>query len=229
MQYLRRLRIYTVELLTMRTKQLLTVMALLCATVSQVNAKVFGEWDSENRHSLSLGVGFYPFIGGYFTSQKSALDLNEIADNTPNYYDYDQSEVRESPIFSLNYFYRFSRLFSAGCTFGYGHEATDLVYDDSDKYAFTTHDNVFLFTPTVRLHWLNTKYVEMYSGLGVIGYGVALSTNANRTEGKRVVTEGMSTQFTPVALSVKLDRTYIFSEVGIGTLGIFRLGVGHRF
>ncbi len=197
------------------------LLLLLCASVSSALAQQgrFKVWDSENRHSVSLSLGFVPAMPGYYTSQRSSeVDM-----------DYYESGQASLPTISASYFYRLCRGFSVGASLGYGHESTKIAAKEDDKYAFTTRDNVLLFTPTLRVHWLNSKRLEMYSGVGLISYGSSFTTNANRIEGSRERSEGLAIQITPVALAVKLDRTYIFSEVGLGVYGLFRLGAGYRF
>ncbi len=213
----------------MKCKQLLAIIILLCATSTHVDAKVFGKWDSENRQSLSFSVGLAPCLFQMYTSQFTAMESMRLSESIPHYNDYTETDVRNTPIFAANYFYRLNRSFSVGLIAGYGYEALDHTSDESGEFAFTTTNHAFLFTPTVRLHWLNTKYVDMYSALSIIGFGVAISKNAERTVGNTALLYENAFQITPLALSVKLNRTYIFSEVGLGTQGILRFGVGRRF
>lgn len=137
---------------------------------------------------------------GYFTSQQFQSIEQEIAESIPQYYDYSE-DSSSLPTLAASYFYRINKSFSVGCTMGYGYESTDIYSRSDDKYAFTTHDNVLLISPTIQLHWLNTKYLELYSSMALIGYGVAFSRNADHLEGYNKVTQGIAMQFTPIALA----------------------------
>ncbi len=211
-----------------------TLLLLLWAVAAQCHdrdggSSLGGKWDSENRHSVSLSVGLCPVMIGYYTSLEYQFEELELAENNPNYADYRIEDTYSSPTLSASYFYRLSRCFSVGCSVGYGYESNELSVKESGEYAFTSFDHVLLFSPVVRCHWLNTRHVELYSGMALFGYGVAFSSNAERVEGYNKCSQGISMQFTPVGLSAKFDRTYIFSEVGVGTLGLLRVGAGYRF
>ncbi len=215
----------------MKTRTLVIVMVLLMSTTitSASDGKWKGIWSDESPHSISISVGSLPTLPGYYGSQ--AWGYTEMVDYSPEVSDYDyyKSKVSSSPVLSLSYFYRPAKWFSVGCSVGYGYELTQYNGYYDDQHAFSSCNNVILFTPMVRLHWLNTKHIEIYSGLGILSYGVSITNNANMRPGDREIVEGLAMQFTPIGLSAKFNRTYIFSEVGVGALGAFRFGVGYKF
>ncbi len=209
------------------------MLMLLCvgAASAETNEKRLGVWDSENRHSLSLSVGFESSSKLYTSREwdSAGLQWMENEEENPNYYDYEEGSQFSMPAFSLNYFYRINRSFSVGCSVGYGHESTEINSIESGEYALTVRDNMLFVSPMIRLHWLNSRRLDMYSGFGIITYGLASTSNAYRIEGNSSKTEGYASQFTLVGINVKLDRTYIFSEYGVGAHGKYRFGVGYRF
>ncbi len=218
-------------------KKLLTLITLalsLTTLEAKTNSEtifVRGIFDSGNRNSLSVSMGAFPTIPNYIQSQRDYYDYN----STPpliyaNYKDYENYLAKRvtSPLFDLSYSYRVTKLISVGCHLSYCTEGGEYrgIYDGI--YSLTARDHVFLLTPTARLHWLNRKKLELYSSIG-LGYGCSYTTNERGKEGDNNFRNGISSQFTPLGMAAKFGNTYIFGEVGVGTLGALRFGVGQKF
>ena len=216
-------------------KKLLIIIALvLSVTVMEArtpDSSTKGVYDKENPHSLSVSAGSFPLLFGYISSQSNDLGTYGPYGPYPDRYDYKEiylSKRVTSPVFDLSYSYRISRLLSVGCHFSYCTENEQYYGLYDDELAITARDHVFLLTPAARLHWLNRKRIELYSSFA-LGLGSSYTTNVKGDEGSDEMRTGGSVQFTPLGIAVKLGKTYIFGESGVGTLGALRFGVGHRF
>ncbi len=208
---------------------LLTILLIASAVSVQASEPRFGYWDSNHPHSVSASIGSYPLLLGYTQSQTfnwGAYDGEPFHAQEPRLY-YHSRRV-SSPLFNLSYTYRASKLISFSCNLSYATEATKYSGYYNDEYAFTSRDNVFLVTPMVRLHWLNSRHIELYSAFGC-GLGYSHSTNYDGVPDDNRETTGTSLQFTSLGIVGKFNRTFIFSEFGPGTLGCIRVGAGYRF
>ncbi len=209
-------------------RSLLTLLVVISAVsvVAQNSEPRFGHWDSENPHSVSVSIGSFPLLLGY--TQSLTLYYCDWCGPTPEPELYYKSKRVSSPLFNLSYTYRTSKHISFSCNFSYATEGTKYNGYYDDEYAFTSRDNVFLITPMVRLHWLNSRHLELYSALGC-GVGYSYSKNYDGVPDENRATCGISLQFTSLGIVGKFDRTFVFSEFGAGTLGCVRVGAGYRF
>ncbi len=196
------------------------VSGLFCAMAQGDYDDERGYWDRENPHSVSVSVGAYPLVLGYTTQ----LEFKITSDDDP----YTSDDGRLSPSFNLSYGYRVNKVIEVDLLATYITYATKYYDNPSARYAFTSRDNVFLFTPTIRANWLNYRHFSLYSSFG-IGLGYSNSTNAYGDVGvSRENICGISAQFTPFGWRYTAKRFFGFCELGLGTVGVVRAGVGFK-
>ncbi len=197
---------------------LLLTLAGVTTALAKSSKSSRGYWDRENRHSLSLSIGVTPLVLGYTTQ----IDFTPASD--PYYGD----DGWLSPSFNLAYSYRINKTFEVEAIVSYITYVTKYFDSTSDEHAFTARDNVFLLTPMLRVNWLNYTHLSLYSSAGV-GVGSSKSSNAYGTPGDtRVNPCGISIQATPIGCSYTAKRIFGFCEVGIGSVGFVRAGVGYK-
>ena len=80
----------------------------------------------------------------------------------------------------------------------------------------------------LKLHWLNRRYVRMYSSFGA-GVAFCISGDRYRKGDEQSVVLLPSFQLNPLGICAG-KRFYALAEIGIGTVftGV-RLGAGYRF
>ncbi len=177
--------------------------------------------------SLSLSLGSEPSLDNYFTSHGLTSDLEGLM-----YYDDSQMTYRtrmvSTPTFNLGFGYRWNSLISLEIIASYASESSDYYDLYNDAYRFTCEDRVMMITPTLKAHWLNRGNWSLYSSFG-IGLAYASHSNLYGIEGNDTITAGSSLQFNLVGATYSLDRLFAFGELGVGTIGITRFGIGYKF
>lgn len=91
------------------------------------------------------------------------------------------------------------------------------------------HTEMLSIIPTVRFSYLNTKYVTLYSAVG-LGASICSSVSHPDTPEEPVVSIDMfpAFQLTYIGISVG-HKFYGFTELGIGNKGFIYAGFGYRF
>ena len=125
-------------------------------------------------------------------------------------------------------------------------------YDDNNQYDLhgiaNEHCNFFVFAPSVRYTWYETPGIRSYSriALGAMRhhlkfdyksylvnvYDYSYDTNKLepvQTDGSDDIKWRMAYQLTAIGASVGNESFNFFGELGYGSLGIVRLGLGLTF
>ena len=97
-----------------------------------------------------------------------------------------------------------------------------------DTLAMSESRNYLTPVLLLKLHWLNRRYVRMYSSFGA-GVAFCISGDRYRKGDEQAVVLLPSFQLNPLGICAG-KRFYALAEIGIGTVftGV-RLGAGYRF
>lgn len=198
------------------------------------------------RHDIQFGIGD-PLIAGLSNDRFplfskcgnglfSKCDYEQEHDATdwfsPDTY---TTGVIATPTISIGYKYRFAKWFWLGGTVSYT-GFFETIYDRvSDIKYSSENSHLLVVMPEVRFSWLNTKYVTLYSGIG-IGVGF-LFDNIYYTEDYGHIKAGYSSEHVRLAPTGQLTfvgihvgrKWYGFTEIGIGSKGIIQAGFGCNF
>ncbi len=184
-------------------------------------------WNSDRRHSVSVGAGVGALLFGYVDSQ--TFDSGFITNSILGVEAPECVRSGTPIVLSLNYRYRVARLLSVGVVGSFTSEHNDYISSVDGVSQITSRDVVYLLTPELNIHWCNRSGYSIYSSLGV-GVGHSKSSNLNGYEGYDRTTDGWSIQITPIGAEFYIDRVFFcYVEAGIGTLGGLRLGAGYNF
>ena len=198
-------------------QNLRVIILLLSLTISMsLSAQDF----KENRHEVSIGYGTCtaPQIGtalGSIFFSAFTFDMLDSGDVSG-----DWGSV------NLAYNYRLTKLVGLGLSAGYCSMNVDWKNESligKQKY------NYYSILPTLKLNWLNSKIVALYSkaALGITICNSKMSyadkTTADRTETD--ITWGF--QVSTIGIEVG-KRIAGFAELGFGNMGIFQVGVRAR-
>lgn len=130
-------------------------------------------------------------------------------------------------VYSLNYSYRFNRTVSFGAVLSCAGvtQRYRSIADDSQAGGYNRH--FVSVMPLLRLYWLNSRYVCLYSSVGL---GVTVERNVEKFGNRRWVHSGIlfAGQLSPLGITVG-KRLYGFAELGVGTQGVIIGGIGYRF
>ena len=200
-------------------KRVFIALSLLLLSGAAMQAQRLG---TENPNEFRIGIGIPLYYGSYYNYHYDPY-------YNASYRFIYTNRTTIVPSFSISYFYQFKSWLAFGGTFNYaGRYATvqNLYTGEQDG---KNSENYFSITPTVRFDWLRTKYVKMYSSIG-LGLNIemdrssSLMTNTNRRDCYFLP----SYELTFVGLAV--GRTVFgFAELGSSSNTLFRAGIGYRF
>lgn len=183
-------------------------------------------------HELRFGVGaygvgfvFFGYTGCCYTPTHfsgsgytlKSFELSKIYSGNEYY----------TGVYSLDYAYRFNRTISFGASFNYACVTTKYHNLSDDSHAGGINQHYMSVMPMLRAYWLNSKYVCLYSALGL---GVTVERSVEKIGNHSYVSVDtlFAGQFTPLGLSVG-KRLYGFAEFGVGTQGVIIGGIGYKF
>ncbi|MBP5664552.1 MAG: hypothetical protein J6X16_09840 [Bacteroidales bacterium] len=199
------------------------------------------------RHDIYFGIGDpliaglsndrFPLFSkcGHGTFSKCSYDEGPLYATdwfSPDTY---SSGVIATPTISIGYKYRLAKWFWLGATASYT-GFFETIYDRVSNIKYSTlNSHLLTVMPEVRFSWLNTKYVTLYSGIGL---GVSfLFDEIYYAENNGHIKAGYSTDY--VGLSPTGQVTFVgihvgrkwygFTEIGIGSRGIIQAGFGYNF
>lgn len=218
----------------MKTKILATIatLATLCvATATAQNSAVTTDdanvkssrrtrVDVRTGHELRIGAGAFSRPGypkewscrGY---QGETIDDSSV-----------RSRMHYAGSYSIAYVYRFNRLVSFGLTAVWALNY-DNIKDIDSGIRYTDYNHYIGFMPTVRLHWFNSRWVELYSA-GGIGVGVDYYKSNKPNDSYHDAAFNLRGQITPFGITVG-RRLFGFAEFGYGAQGIIVGGIGYKF
>ncbi len=174
-------------------------------------------WRSQ-RSEANVSLGFMPIypvemIDDYIYS------IDDRYENSSRF------KTIETPSFNFGLSYKLTRMIAFGANAFFASKTTE-TYANYDNSVLLDHSIAFFgISPYVRFDWINTKYFNLYSALG-LGAGISF---------ERESVEGASeTNIQPVGtatiIGVKVGRTiYAFSDLSAANHGALRAGIGWRF
>lgn len=202
-----------------------SLLLLLTIILFNTHANAQKDWKELGRHEIKFTTGIMPI--GFFDPRSEFFGC--CFSDSPNnrYNEYYSKEIVYTPAFTVSYSHRMRRWFSWEINFTYisSYEKYYDIY--TDKIIFTDVVNSYLFTPQAKFRWVTTKYVQCYSAIGL---GVGFYTWKNK-EGRNGYNESdarISLDLNYFGISVG-RKLFGFTELGIGTNGILRAGIGYRF
>ena len=184
-------------------------------------------WDTESgmhhRHEVRFEVGD-PF-GIALLQRKTA---EQTSHNRPIF----AQAIESTPVFSLNYHYRFTKWFWAGAMINYGYYRDHVDYDNIHYYQ-SRWLHYITFMPELRFSYLNHPHVTLYSGIAA---GVTLFSGwDNRSwvfysDGPHP-TLRCYPSFQLTAFGIRAGGEHLFGsfEAGFGIKGIVSAGIGYAF
>lgn len=234
----------------MKKLLLIAILAVICidafaqqtATTSDgsQSATLYGERTRLRRrdripvrlgHELRFGAGAYG-VGYTILGYTGCYDGSPMFRGGYSLQDFEFSKIYADAeyytgVYSLNYSYRFNRTVSFGAALCYAGVTRRYRSIADDSSAGGDNRHFFSVMPLLRLYWLNSRYVCLYSSVGL---GVTVERDIEKFGNRRLVhTETMfAGQFSPLGITVG-KRLYGFAELGVGTQGVIIGGIGYRF
>lgn len=164
--------------------------------------------DFARQHEVSLSVGWLPSPTNF-----TKYDYNAF---------YHRGATYTGGAWTAAYGYSFKKWLQVGGSITYYGEFGSVHNNLDDSKVRNESCNLIFITPTVRFAWLNRNWVRLYSTVG-ISYGLAIEKYGNT-----YTSHGLSCQLTPIGIIVG-KSLYGFAELGIGSQGIAKVGIGYRF
>lgn len=185
---------------------------------------VYGQRSDLNKefHELRLGMGFLS-IPTVFEFWKS-IDYDSPSDDEQTIYEGPKTYL---PSFHLGYSYRLKKWLSLGLEFTYtcSYQNTYDLY--TDKKTERNYKYYVGITPVLRFHWVRTRYVQLYSSVG-IGIGYYGDTEKKEDSKTRSIELAPSIHFNQIGITVG-RKLFGFTELAVSSESILRLGIGYRF
>ena len=190
---------------------ILCLMALLSGTA-------FAQIDTvrSNKNEFSIGYGVYP---------ASSLNFTGAAHFHP--------ETDHLGAFFATYTYRINRLIGIGVTFC--HNPIHFTYSDlvngENTVICSVSENSFSIIPHLKLNWLNTKHVNLYSKVAIGGiHYVTYQQEEYYPNLYEITPYDVNTilldafQITPVGIEIGTKQYAGFLQIGDGMEGMICIG-----
>ena len=164
------------------------------------------------------GLFGYDGCGGYYMYCPNGLH--------PEFYN---GNLYGTPVLSLSYHYQVKRWFSLGvaASFHTEYQRTYKFVDDSPTWK--ERSTFFAITPIARFDWFRWDFIKLYSSIGM-GFGVNIDRDKNLTSDASYKRRELGISFDIVPFAITMGRkVYGFAELGAGSMGFLRAGVGYRF
>lgn len=123
---------------------------------------------------------------------------------------------------NLDYTYRVSKRLAFGATLTFNAEFQKTYDISNDNLIFNRRSYHLGIAPTMRLYWIDKEMVRFYSAASL---GVGYIMNRGSKKSNSTIFNG---QLTYAGVSVG-KRLHGYSELSVGTMGIFRVGIGYKF
>ncbi|MDE5708845.1 MAG: hypothetical protein K2I32_05310 [Alistipes sp.] len=197
---------------------LLLLTALPTALSAQEETPVRKREPFVRQHELRLTVGAYPlmpYLAGSGCDAEHAFGFDRTH----------RGPVYTSGAWSLSYDYRFKKWFDLGLMLGYYGEYSTSYNNRNPSLTNRNRAHYLTIMPVARFTWVNTRWVRMYSALGL---GATVGFGHDAYEGTRLHDATLALQCTPVGIAVGRSL-FGFAEVGLGAQGVLMMGVGYKF
>jgi hypothetical protein len=190
------------------------IAALLLACVSMQAQNV------TSRHDIGISYGYPTIAFGMFVD--SNRNCSYVEDG---FYCNDRNF---GPL-SVEYYYRFTPLISAGGVFALIDRRKDIVDKEVKVGDYT--DRYYAAMPAIKFNWARGEFVSLYSKLVV---GPCLHNETDKISVNDVTEKytsshlGVIGQFTPIGIEIG-GRLRVFGELGLGIQGVCNAGLRYRF
>jgi len=194
-----------------KLKKLKLIILVLCLGIVS-SAICQEENDIFTRHEISIGHGVFPSTSHSF----------------PHYKNYNFSKGDYIGSFYVAYTYKFNKVIGIGATFAY--DPNYYSIENTDKQTISrVRENVFSGVFHLKINWVRTKLVTMYSKVGM-GFFYPATKIENFQPDTYEITEG-ETDFSvvmfsavPVGIEIGTKQYAGFLQVGYGMEGLFSIG-----
>lgn len=179
---------------------------------------VFGQEESDifTRHEVSVGYGVLPCtsIANIHSGNRNFPATNEFIGSV-----------------LANYTYKFNKVIGLGVTFAYDNNNYDMVDKNADRISVcNVKQNIFSALVHLKVNWVRTKVVTMYSKVGFGGsYYNNKVTKLQPEELYDINTDNMKKgrfaySIVPVGIELGNKQYAAFMQCGYGVEGIFSIG-----
>ena len=203
---------------------LIAAFLLTCVSMQAQNVS--------SRHEIGISYGYPTIAFGMFVD--SNRNCSYVEDG---FYCND----RDFGPLSVEYYYRFTPLISAGGVFTLIDRRKDIVDREAKVGDYT--DRYYAAMPAIKFNWARGEFITLYSKL-VAGpclhnetdkiylqaqrFGSTVSPVYDVTEKHSSSRLGLLGQFTPIGIEIG-SRLKVFGELGIGIQGVLNAGLRYRF
>lgn len=174
------------------------------------------------QHELRLSAGAWPLL-------PYKLGQGCDADRFTGFDRLYRGPLYTAGAWSLSYDYRIKKWFDLGLTLSYYSEYSSSFRwsyrDEAWSLVGRNRAHAITVMPAARFTWVNTRWVRMYSTLG-LGATIECGDPGHGDDSYRDVSPAF--QFTPIGIAVGRSL-FGFAEIGCGAQGCFLLGIGYRF
>lgn len=190
---------------------LITALLLACASMQAQNVS--------SRHEIGVSYGYPTIAFGMFVD--SNRNCSYVEDG---FYCNDKDF---GPL-SVEYYYRFTPLISAGGVFTLIDRRKDIV-DNKTKVGDYT-ERYYAAMPAIKFSWARGEFITLFSKLAL---GPCLHNKADKIYMQTQVEYssshlGLLGQITLLGIEIG-SRLKVFGELGIGAQGVYNVGLRYKF
>ena len=191
---------------------IIAALLLACVSIQAQNVT--------SRHDIGISYGYPTIAFGMFVD--SNRNCSYVEDG---FYCNDRNF---GPL-SVEYYYRFTPLISAGGAFALIDRRKDIVDKEVKVGDYT--DRYYAAMPAIKFNWARGEFVSLYSKLVV---GPCLHNETDKISVNDVTEKytsshlGVIGQFTPIGIEIG-GRLRVFGELGLGIQGVCNAGLRYRF
>ena len=191
---------------------IIAALLLACVSIQAQNVT--------SRHDIGISYGYPTIAFGMFVD--SNRNCSYVEDG---FYCNDRNF---GPL-SVEYYYRFTPLISAGGVFALIDRRKDIVDKEVKVGDYT--DRYYAAMPAIKFNWARGEFVSLYSKLVV---GPCLHNETDKISVNDVTEKytsshlGVIGQFTPIGIEIG-GRLRVFGELGLGIQGVCNAGLRYRF
>jgi hypothetical protein len=181
---------------------------------------------------LRLGIGAKPFESDRFfpssflepewhrTHQTSELDINI------NETYHEGARYTTGALFG-EYIYNFNRYLEVGATFTFFSYYSNYYNNYNNKFVGNNSSNHFSFYPTIRLNYVNYRYLKIYSSVGL---GARYVLKHDELQNNKVIAGrfGLAGQVTFIGFSLGRENFWFLDLCTFGTQGFITTGLGFK-
>ena len=128
--------------------------------------------------------------------------------------------------FNISYMYNPLKWLAMGASFSY-HSSAQRVYErTTEKLLDSNRNSSYSLVLKARFVYLNREWIRLY---GNIGMGIGINHYENVPYYYGYARTYFTGQFTPFGLEVGKNLFGYFEPIGLGSLGMYCVGIGYKF